>query len=111
MTYQEAVALAATEFELIRDSGHTTLIRTGLTYNGCNGFCVMIYDLGDHAILTDIGETKEIFDEVTEEEWTELCEAHGFAFRHWHIERDIHSMDDIIAFIQFLDFVSDTFFE
>lgn len=111
MTYQEAVALAATEFELKRDTSHTTLVLTGLTYDGCNGFCVMIYDMGDHAVVTDIGETKEHFDEVTEEEWKDLCASHGFAFNHWRIERDIRSTQDIYDFIEFLDFVSDKFYE
>ena len=109
MTYQEALALVKTEYETQRDSSHSEVIYTGLTYDGCSGFCVVLYDEGDRVILTDMGETKEVFDEVREEEWTALCEEAGFVFRHWHIEREFHSLDDVELYIAFLDAISNLF--
>ena len=85
MTYEEALKIIEAEYETLPDSPHNKIIRTGLTYNGFNSFCVSIYTDGESVILTDLGETKEVFDEVTEGEWRELCEAHGFEFRHWRI--------------------------
>lgn len=110
MNYSEALKLVKTEFETRRDCGHCEIIRTNLTYDGCNGFCVVIYDKGSHVILSDMGETKEIFDEVTEEEWKELCASHGFEFNHWHIEKVLNSLDDVYDYINFIDFISDKFF-
>ena len=110
MTYEQALAMIATEFELLGHAPHYRLIRTGLAYDGCNGFCVAIYNDNGELILTDLGETKEVFDEISKEEWEMLCEAHGFRFRHWHIESPFEKMDDLYAFIQFLDMISDQLF-
>lgn len=110
MTYQEALTLVKSEFETYKESSHNEIIRTGLTYDGSHGFCVSLYNEGERVILTDLGETKEVFDEIGEEEWTALCQKSGFAFRHWHIEREFFSLDDVYAFIRFLDEISDLYF-
>lgn len=109
MTYEEALALVKSEYDTLRDAGHCEIILTGLTYDGCNGFCVCLYNEGDRVILTDMGETKDVFDEVSEEEWTALCSEAGFVFRHWHIEREFHSLEDVALYIAFLDAVSNLF--
>ena len=43
MDFENVLELAREEFELIKDSGHCYIVRTGLTYNGCEGFCVALY--------------------------------------------------------------------
>ena len=48
----------------------------------------MLYDKGDHTIITDSGETKEVFDEVSHEEWVKICEENGFEFRLCKIEHE-----------------------
>ena len=111
MTYKEALALVKSEYDTCRDAEHCEIILTGLTYDGCNGFCVCLYNEGDRVILTDMGETKDVFDEVSEEEWTALCSEAGFDFRHWHIEREFHSLDDVELYIAFLDAVSNLYFQ
>ena len=111
MTFEEAIKLAETEFELKPNTPNTRIVKTGLTYNGANGFCVMLYDKGDHTIITDIGETKEVLDEVAYEEWEALCLENGFEFNHWHIEKPFNSIEDLHSFISFLDTVSDKFFD
>ncbi len=111
MTYSEALELVKSEFELIKDSDHSYIVRTGLTYDGCNGFCVVVYKKNDgRVVLTDMGRTKEIFDEVTEEEWQELCESHGFEFNHWRIEHSLDCIEDVYNYIRFIDWISDKFF-
>ena len=109
MTYEEALELIRIEYETQKDSKHAEIIYTGLTYDGCNGFCVALYNNGDELILTDFGETKEIFDEVEEKQWIELCSEHGFEFRHWRIVRRFTSLRDVEEFIEFLDFISEEF--
>ena len=111
MTYEEALKIIEAEYETLPDSPHNKIIRTGLTYNGFNSFCVSIYTDGESVILTDLGETKEVFDEVTEGEWRELCEAHGFEFRHWRIVKVFGSIDDVDDFIRFLDLISTRYFD
>lgn len=111
MTYKEVLDLVHTEYETMKDSSHCEIIITGLTYDGCNGFCVAVYDYGDVVKITDIGETKEIFDEVTEEQWKDVCSRNGFEFNHWRIERVFNSMEDVHEFIDFLDEISDFFFD
>ena len=109
MTYQEAVDLVKTQFHTRRGSDHNEVIRTGKTYDGCKGFCINVYNADGEGILSDLGETKEVFDEVSEEEWISLCQENGFIFRHWRIERELNSIDDVYAFIDFLDMVSDKY--
>ena len=111
MTYEEILALVTEDFELLREAPHCHIVLTGLTYDGCRGFCVAIYNKGDSVVVTDLGETKEVFDEVEREEWEALCETHGFQFSHWHIERVFHGMQDLYDFIQFIDFISDKYFQ
>jgi len=110
MTYQDALPLVKHEFETMRENSRYVIIRTGLTYDGCQGFCVALYDLDKKAIITDFGATKDAFDEVEDETWQALCEERGFRFSQWRIERDFHSPDDVHTFIQFLDELSDRFF-
>ena len=107
MTYNEGLALVKTEYETIKDSTYNEIIITGLTYDGCNGFCVSVYNKDGEAIITDLGETSHFFDEITEEEWIKDCTEHGFEFNHWRIERKLSSIDDVYDFINFIDFISD----
>lgn len=111
MDFEKVLELAREEFELIKDSGHCYVVRTGLTYDGCEGFCVALYKKENgEVVITDLGETKEVFCDVTEEEWQELCLYHGFEFNRWRIEKPFTSMEDLFSFIGFLDYVSDLFF-
>ena len=111
MTYENALQIIETEFETRTDSPHNKIIKTGLTYNGCNGFCVSVYNSPRGVLITDLGQTKEIFDEVSEDEWIALCNEHGFAFNHWCITRPFTTIKDVHEFIEFLDFVSDKFWD
>ena len=108
--YEEALVIIEEEFETRRESSHNKIIMTGLTYDGCRGFCVSIYDDNGVAIITDLGETKEVFDEVTKEEWIKLCTENNFEFRHWRIVRVFDSINDLYDFIKFLDMISDKYF-
>ena len=110
MTYEEALALVRTKYRTIRDSNHAEIIQTGMTYDGCNGFCVALYNDGERVYLTDFGETKEVFDEVSERAWESLCKKNGFEFNHWHIEHSFSSIKDISCFIAFLDRISKKYF-
>ena len=110
MKYEEALALVQEEYETKRDSDHSHVICTGLTYNGCEGFCVVLYkDANGEAIITDMGETKEVFSEVPEKYWINLCKKAKCEFRHWSIVRKFRSIDDLDKYIRFLDKVSDRF--
>ena len=111
MDYIKALEIIEKEFETRQESSHNKIIKTGLTYNGCNGFCVSIYDDNGVALITDLGETKEVFDEVSKAEWEELCKEHGFEFRHWRIVREFSSINDLYEYIKFLDFISDKYFK
>ena len=109
--YEDVLKLVKEEFETRKDAPHCEIVKTGLTYDGCSGFCVAIYNYGDVVKISDLGETKEVFDEVTEEQWADTCKRNGFEFNHWRIERVFNSMEDLYEFIQFLDAISDLFFE
>ena len=112
MTYEKALESIRAEFDTRKEAAHCEIIKTGLTYNGCNGFCVALYSDNERGImLTDLGETKEIFDEVTEDEWRSIAEEAGCRFRNWRLERDYNGMDDVYAFIKLLDDISERFFD
>ena len=111
MTYNEILDLVRTEFETMKEAPHCEIVKTGLTYDGCNGFCVAIYNYGDVVKITDLGETKEIFDQLTEAQWIDACTTNGFEFNHWRIERTFNSMEDLYEYIKFIDVISDTFFD
>ncbi|MBQ2794381.1 MAG: hypothetical protein IJF05_06775 [Clostridia bacterium] len=66
MTYESAVKIIEAEFDTIADSIHNKVVMTGLTYDGYKPFCVSVYDDGENVIITNLGETKEVFDEITE---------------------------------------------
>ena len=97
------------EFELRPHSPVTQIVRTGRTLDGCNSFCIIIYNKVDKVVLTDIGRTKDVFDEVSEEEWEELCKAHNFEFLHWSIVREFTGLQDVYDFIGFLDVIADKY--
>lgn len=109
MNYNEALSLIEKEFETIKDSSHSKVIRTGLTYDGCNGFCVCVYDYGDVVKITDMSETRYFFFEVEDEEWEKLCKKHGFELNGWRIERVFNSMNDLYEYIAFIDMISDKY--
>jgi hypothetical protein len=72
MTYEEALEMVGAEFELCRHSPVTQAVRTGRTLDGCNSFSIVIYNKVDKVILSDLGNTKDVFYEVPQEEWEEL---------------------------------------
>ena len=111
MTYEEALEIVKSEFNTLRDASHCEIIRTGLTYDGCNGFCVALYNYGNRIMVTDMGETKEFFFEVEEDEWKRLCAENGFEFNHWRIEKEFKTIDDVYDYINFIDEISDKYFE
>ena len=106
MTYEQVLSIIETEYETIKSAPHAKFIRTGLTYDGCNSFCVCIYNKDGVAILTDLGKTKDVFDEVSEEDWIELCKQNDFEFNHWSIQRVFTKIEDVEDFIVFLDKIS-----
>ena len=106
MTYEQALEIIEKEFDTRRETPHNKIIMTGLTYDGFNSFCVSIYNKDGTAILTDLGITKDVFDEVPEEDWIELCEQNGFKFNHWSIQRIFSKIEDVEDFIVFLDKIS-----
>lgn len=109
MIYEEALKIIKQDFETRKETSHNEIIYTGYTYDGCNGFCVSIYDDNGIAIVTDLGETKEIFYDVNEEEWITLCNEYNFEFRHWSIVREFNSISDVYEYIEFLNFVSNKY--
>ena len=82
MTYEEALEMVGAEFELCRHSPVTQAVRTGRTLDGCNSFSIVIYNKVDKVILSDLGNTKDVFDEVPKEEWEELKEQMVDALRN-----------------------------
>lgn len=111
MTYEEALAIVKSEYETRREAAHCEIVKTGLTYDGCEGFCVTIYNYADRGpVISDLGETKEIFDEVEKEEWEKLCAENGFEFNHWRIEKPFTCINDLCEYIDFIDRISDKYF-
>ena len=111
MTYEKALEIIEAEFETKRNSDVHKTIRTGLTYDGCQGFCVCIYNSVNGVILSDLGETKEVFYEVPQEDWIAMCNKHGFEFVNWSITRKFTDIHDVYDFIKFLDFISWKYWE
>ena len=109
MTYTEALTLIKTEFETRKVAPHCEIIKTNRTLNGYNSFSINLYQGFDKVILSDLGATKDVFDEVEEEEWRELCASFGFEFKRWKIVRDFSGLDDVYDFIEFLNFIADRF--
>ena len=110
MTFEEALSIVEGEFETRYTAPHGRAIRTHLTYDGFNGLSVELCDNHGEAVLTDGGITKDIFFEVeNEDEWRELCEAHGFEFNRWNIERKFSGISDVYDYIDFLLLVCDKY--
>ncbi len=112
MEFSKALMFVQAKYETSRESDHCYLIYTGLTYDGCTGFCVNLYrDENGEAIITDLGATKDFYDEVTEQDWKKRCKRAGFEFNHWHIELKYEKIGDVAKFIKFIDSIADEFFD
>lgn len=111
MTYEKALEIIEAEFETRTNSPVHKTIQTGLTYDGFNGFCLNIYNSANGVILTDLGKTKDIFNEVPQEDWITLCNQHAFEFVHWRITRKFNDINDVYEFIKFLDLISWKYWE
>jgi hypothetical protein len=112
MTYEEALAIVRSEYETRREAAHCEVVKTGLTYDGCNGMCVTIYNYDDRGpVISDIGETQYFFFEVPKEEWEKLCAENGFEFNHYRIEKPFTCIDDLFEYIDFIDRISDKYFD
>ena len=108
-SFEEARERVEKKFELLYDSPHAYIILTNKTFDGYNGYTVALYRYGDRIVLSDIGETSQICDEVTVEEWEALCAEYGFTYSHYRIEREFRSLLDLYDYIEFLDIVADRF--
>ena len=111
MTYERAIEIVEKEFSFKDNTENTKFIKTGVTYDGFNHFCACLYNSDKGVIITDLGKTKDVFDEVPKEEWAKLCKEHGFKFEHWSIVRDFESIKDVHDFIEFLDFISNKYWD
>ena len=111
MTYERAIEIIEKEFSLKDNSLNTKIIKTGMTYDGANSFCVCLYNSDKGVIITDLGKTKDVFDEVPKEEWESLCKERDFNFEHWKIVRNFASIKDVYDFIEFLDFISNKYWD
>ena len=109
MTFAEAVAIVKNEFKTYGTSPFSEGIFIEKTLDGFNCYPVFLYDVDGEILVTDVGSTCEVFDSVTEEEWTKLCEDHGFEFRHWRIVKKFEDIYTVYEFIDFLSFIADTF--
>ena len=110
MLLPDAVALINTEFKTRKCAPHYHAVYVDLTYDGCSLFSISIYDYGDKvSVLTDVGSTKDFFDQFTEDEWVKLCAEHGFEFNNWRIERVFNSLNDLYEYIDFIDYLCNTY--
>lgn len=110
LTFTEALEMIEAEFELVRESMHIYCVRTDATFDGYHYFHIELRDdMGDELILTDAGAAGHCFDEVPTEEWETLCKEHGFTLEHYWIRRPFRGMEDLYAFIDFLNLIADTY--
>lgn len=108
-TFEEAVERVGKKFDLMRDSSHCYTVLTGKTFDGYHGYSVNLYNYGDRIVITDCGDTKDVFDEVEDEEWEALCKEYGFTRSHYRIERQFRSHLDLYDYIEFMDRIADRF--
>ncbi|MBR4942671.1 MAG: hypothetical protein IKZ28_01455 [Clostridia bacterium] len=108
MTFAEAVAIVKNEFKTYGTSPFSEGIFIEKTLDGFNCYPVFLYDVDGEILVTDVGSTCEVFDSVTEEEWTKLCKENGFTFQDWKIIKKFESIWSVYEFIKFMDLIADT---
>lgn len=110
MTFEEAINLVHTEFETRYDDENCEIIRVNWTYDGSNELMVAVYQEKDAVVLTDLGATKDIFYQVNEDQWIDVCTRNGYIFNRGCIEHSLNDISDVHNFIEFLDSISDIFY-
>lgn len=109
MTYEQALATIEKKYRTHHVDSRSRYIFVDYTYDGHSLFYIELRNEEEGPLLSDGGNTKEIFDEVSEREWRYLCQKHHFVFNHWKLQRPFKSMKDLDAFIRFLDLISNRF--
>ena len=112
LTFGEALEMIEEEFPVRKEHMHAYSIFVDRTYDGYNFFFIELRDDGedeDGLFLSDGGSACHSFEEVEEAEWKSLCREHGFTFRRWRIRHSFTGMEDLYAFIEFLDLIADTY--
>ncbi len=112
LTFLEALSMIEEEFPLRRAGMHIYSPFVDATLDGYHFFSITLReDLEGGLVLTDNGSTYHCFEEIAEDEaeWVALCEQNGFSFVHYRILRPFTGMDDLYAYIDFLNLVADTY--
>ena len=111
LTLTEALTMIEEEFPIRKETAHAYSVFVDRTYNGYNFFYIELRNDDEDGLLTlsDGGSAAESFPEVEEDEWRSLCRAHGFTFRGWRIRHPFAGLEDLYAFIEFLDLIADTY--
>ena len=112
LTFLEALSMIEAEFPLSREGMHIYSPFVDATLDGYHFFAITLReDCEGGLVLTDNGSTYHCFEDVAEDtaEWIALCEQNGFAFEHYRILRPFTGMEDLYAYIDFLNLVANTY--
>lgn len=72
-----------------------------------NFYYIALVQMDGFLVLTDIAESANILDHISEKQWIELCEKYNLKFNDWHIETRFNGLDDLERFISLLDEASE----
>lgn len=102
MNYEQAKQLIKTKWDIMEQTINATHIVVHKLLDGNSLYCIVLYNSDNGVILTDYGNTAELFD-LSEEQFTQICAKHNLTFEDWQIETPFNGLEDVENFISALD--------
>lgn len=103
MNLTEATQLINTKYPTYQRTNDVVEIQTNKLLDYNNYYYIALTTLNGKLILTDIAETANILNDITENCWKKLCSKHNIQFNDWHLECEFQSLKDLDNFISLLD--------
>ena len=109
MTFNQAIEEIKKYYPIYQRALDVVEIKVSKLLNLCNYYFIALVSYNGTLILTDIATTVEVFPDVTENEWIEICKKYNMSWNDWHIECEYTGIESLNNFIKLLDDIVKSF--
>ncbi len=109
MTIEKAVIEISKEYKLKYENDKMYVFESDEMLNFFTYYWFALIEDKGKILITDFAETAQVFPDLKEEVFKEICERNGVSFDNWHIEVEYKSNADVANYIKVFDELAERF--
>ena len=103
MTIQRAVLEISKKYKLKYENDKMYVFESDDMLNFYTYYWFALIEHNGKVLLTDFADTTQVFPDLEEKDFKEICERHGVSFNDWHIEIEYRSIEDVDNYYKVFD--------